>query len=236
MPSVKESTHKSLNHHQKGYEWKGPRRHKSDKNRENYLGIEPLPPEPKKRKDPKVISFELKVPKIKKTDFPYKPIAKIMPWALVGIFLLIAIILGVKHYDNPRSTSGVVEENLPASPAFETLVPETAKKVEDKPVSYDPEKQVASFKDKITGVDVTISQQALPDTFKANPEQEVEKLAKNFNANKIIYAGEVKAFSGISSEDKTQTVVFTKKNLLIFVRAVKELDKDGLVQYIINLE
>lgn len=188
------------------------------------------------KKEPKVISFELKVPKLKKPDLPYRRIA-IMGAALLAVLLIAAaVVSGVKLSKQPPAAPAAPVSGFQQAtpPPFDTLGAKTPEQTQ-KGVSYEPQKGVASFADKISGVEVIVSQQPLPDQFKQNPKQEVENLAKSFKASKVLEAKGTQAFYGTSSLDGYQTVIFTKKDLLIFIRAQQELDKDALTQYIVNL-
>lgn len=182
-----------------------------------------------------LFAFEVRFPKIRALKLPYRSIG-IITAAGVGLVIVTAgSIYGVKSFT--KSSPVEVQEIGPSQtvPSFETLAPNVNSKVE-KTATYDDEKKVASYNDKIAGTDVTVSQQPLPDSFKASPMDEVEKLAKNFKATKRINTGKVIAFTGISSEDGTQTVIFAKKDLLIFIRATKELNSNNLAAYIDNLK
>lgn len=194
-----------------------------------------------KKNGSKTISFELKLPHVKKPRLPkiHMPFPSnrrtAMPTAAVGfVLLLIAGAVGINHLNKSSGTLGSNTEIKQTAPTFETLAP-PEKEVKEQPVSYDEEKGVASFAHKIGDTDVTVSQQPLPNSFKTNPDREVENLAKSLKASRVITAGEVKAYSGFSSEDGSQTVLFTKNKLLIFIRAQKAIKDDALAQYILSL-
>lgn len=198
-----------------------------------YEGRQTIKPAPaKSEKSPKVISFELKVPSFKKSGSPYRRISKAAGVAIACLLIAGAIIAGVKHFQKSPSVYSTNNE------IQQTTLPsgeQAAGKVKTQ-ASYEQQKSVVSNMDKIAGIGVTVSRQPLPETFKEQPEQEVEKLAQSFKANKVIEAKGTKAFYGISSEDGSQTVVLTKKGLLIFIRAQKELDKEALTQYLIDFK
>jgi hypothetical protein len=158
--------------------------------------------------------------------------------AVLGSLLILVVGFKTATYllnrsPNKAETYSEADQGLKFKPLSS---PQKSQTAPDSELTFDPNKKVASFKDKIGGVNIVVSQQTLPANFKEKSEEKVEELAKNFNATKLIYAREVKAFSGTSSEDGSQTIIFTKKDLLIFIRAAKEVDRDGLVQYIVDLK
>ncbi len=220
---------------------------------------EPLPATPKAKssatkKAPKIVSIELKLPKIKRPKLP--PMPKLTSWAkrvkqvklarlprrriLVAAAVLVVILLGFAVFmslnnKNEGTVSSTVTDVKPATPTFDTVLPQTAE--QSKPATgFDPEKGVASYGDKIAGINVTVSQQPLPVSFKQDPDGEILKLATNLKATKLIEAPGIKAYTGTSSQDGTQTVIFAKKDLLIFIRATKPLTKEQIVHYIVSLD
>lgn len=162
--------------------------------------------------------------------------------SLAALAVLLVLVAGINKLNNKQDVSsdtGGAATGTAANavkPEFNSLVPEGKDSdFEASKVRYDSEKKVASFEDTIIGVGITLSQQQLPENFKSDPEAEVQKIAENFGAREVIYAGEVKAFSGVSAKGP-QTVIFSKHDLLIFIKSNEKLDKDGLIQYIIDLK
>lgn len=102
-------------------------------------------------------------------------------------------------------------------------------------VEYDPEKRVASFMDKIGEVQITVSQQPVPDTFKAGPDEELDKLAKNLGATEIIVESNPKAYIGPSAQGP-QTAVFHKQGLLVFIYSRTEVFKEDWASCITLLD
>lgn len=188
----------------------------------------------KSPKSSKVISFELQVPRFRKPGVPYRRMFMAAGLAAAGLLIAGAAITAVKYFQKPASVYSGNNEIQPAAaaaPSGEQPSGQPASKA-----SYEEQKSVVSYPDNIAGVGVTVSRQPLPEAFKEQPEQEVEKLAQSFKANKVIDAKGTKAFYGLSSEDGSQTVLLTKKDLLIFIRAHTELNQEALTQYIIGLK
>jgi len=165
--------------------------------------------------------------------------ARLVIGTFVGLVIIVSVLVAIaqKAKQNPgENDGGGTAEQVSQTPLFSTLLPKG--KQEDGingGVRYDPIKKVVNYRDNIGGVQVTISEQALPANFGSDPGTEVEKIAKNFSADKPIYAGEVEAFYGIS-EEGPQTTIFSKKNVLVFIYAPRELDREALKKYITDLE
>ncbi len=135
--------------------------------------------------------------------------------ALCSLMLVKAVFVDSKSNNNSDEVKGIEAEKK-ERPDFAIYYPSSQKEDE---MSYDYKKKVASYPDQIDTIPITISQQKLPDTFKANPIVELEKLAKQINANtKLEAVGGINAFMGQSVRGP-QTVVFVKDQTLIFIKS-----------------
>ena len=135
--------------------------------------------------------------------------------ALSSLMLAKTVLIDSKSNNNSDEVKGI-EAKKNEKPDFAIYYPTNEK---TKEMSYDANKKVASYPDQIDTIPITISQQKLPDTFKANPIVELEKLAKQINANtKLEAVGGVNAFMGQSVRGP-QTVVFVKDQTLIFIKS-----------------
>ena len=204
--------------------------HKFAPKEEHYLGIKPLPPEPEP--DRKVVSFEVKIPHLSvPKPFKEKLNKKMVSRTVItatALLLIAGILYGIGALINKPQTKPDDNSVLLETPG------ETDGAINNS--SKGPSKDVVTLADKIAGADVTVTKQPLPNSFKGNPEQELEKQARNLKATTVVYAGEVKAFSTKMAENLSQRVMFIKNDLLIFIYSKKGLDRDGLVQYIIDLD
>ncbi len=149
---------------------------------------------------------------------PSKKVINISLIALIALSsLMIAktVFVDSKSNNNSDEVKGI-EAKKNEKPDFVIYYPTNEK---TKEMSYDANKKVASYPDQIDTIPITISQQKLPDTFKANPIVELEKLAKQINANtKLEAVGGINAFMGQSVRGP-QTVVFVKDQTLIFIKS-----------------
>lgn len=192
-------------------------------------------PPPQVKKARKAVSFELRIPELNPPKLPYKRLALVLAAIAGAILIIVGLFIGAKNLSKSQPVGVHEIEQRQAEPTFETLAPPVSQKTE-KAVAFDEEKKVASFNDKIGETGVTVSQQPLPDNFKSNAAEETEKLARSFKATRVITANDIRAYTGLSSETGTQTVVFTKNGLLIFIHASQELNNDALARYIIDLK
>jgi hypothetical protein len=151
----------------------------------------------------------------------------------LGALLLIFAFSSQSGFKKPSSQ---VLGGQPASPTFDTLVPnDDAKLTTSGNVAFNKEKQVASFTDTIDEVPITVSQQALPERFQKNPKDELAKFAEDLNAREKIEVGNVTAYSGVS-EKGPQTIVLIKNQVLLFITADKKLPQAQLIGYIDSLK
>lgn len=156
--------------------------------------------------------------------------------------VLITSFTGLKALGGRKNDSGKVDVatgvlgDAAREPEFETVLPDGNKDatLSDR-FAYDAEKKVASFTDKINGVPITVSQQPLPPNFQEDPDGQVEKLAKNFNATKKISANGETAYLGTSAQGP-QSLVMRKSNLLVFIFSEQEISEQIWGEYIARLE
>ena len=129
-------------------------------------------------------------------------------------------------------------EKLPEEkPDFAILVP-GSKKLQDlnlKRVS--PQGTAATFVyvDEVDRVQINVSQQELPERLKTNQDQELEKIAKDFQASNIIQIDEMKVYHGYSEKGNKQSLVFIKENSFVLIAALGKVSDDAWVGYITSL-
>lgn len=171
-----------------------------------------------------------KLPDINLTKFQQRALIAVMA---VGVISAVAVPIYVKKQDN--GTTGVLGQ-ASETPSFKAVLPDgkESETTSDK-VAYDAQRKVASYTDMVGGIKVTVSQQALPETFKDSPEEKVKKLAESFAANEVISTSSPTAYLGTSVKGP-QTVIFTKNGLLIFIQSAQKIDKPDWAEYITKLQ
>lgn len=190
---------------------------------------------PQAKKDKKNIKLSLdislphlpKTPKLRRKEL-YLGLA-VMLVIVLGLSIA-ATVKGKKDKGTHDVLGGTVQE-----PEFDTILPEGKKEnTAGGEIGYDEAKKVVSFTDTIGNVSVTVSQQPLPDSFKAHPDDEVKKLAESFSANEVISESSPKAYLGTSVKGP-QTVIFQKQGLLVFIQSDRSIEKSEWATYITKL-
>ncbi len=132
--------------------------------------------------------------------------------------------------DKPAVLAGSTEKAN-----FEYSLPDGDATGADGEIKYDSTKNIVNFKDEIGGVPITISQQPLPSSFKDDTDAKVKKLAEDFSATKTIATANPTAYIGTSIKGP-QTVIFSKKDLLVFIQSTKVIEDRDWAEYITNLK
>lgn len=189
------------------------------------------------------VSINISIPRLSLK----KPSIKIPPallarkkWAVAGVAIII-VAAGVttaflmktdsgKDADKP----GVLAENTQKAD-FAYSLPKGNSEGLDGAVKYDAQRKVVNYKDSIGGVEITISQQPLPEAFKQDTEAKVKKIAEEFSATKTIATANPTAYIGTSAKGP-QTVIFSKKDLLVFIQSTKVIDDHDWAEYITSLQ
>jgi hypothetical protein len=84
--------------------------------------------------------------------------------------------------------------------------------------SYDGSKNTYSFTDTVGGKSILVSQQPVPNKFK-NATEAVMTVAQSLGANESTSTDDGTAYIASDSKSNSQTVVFTKNNLLLFIQS-----------------
>ena len=91
------------------------------------------------------------------------------------------------------------------------------------------------FVDSVAGVSVNVSQQPLPGKFKNNLTNEMTNLARAYNANVKLDANGTKVYVGTSAKGP-QSVIFSKKGLLVLIKSWATLEDGTWITYINSLQ
>lgn len=146
--------------------------------------------------------------------------------AIIGI-----LVVGILLYQHRAGTAT-------SSPDYQTVLPKGAgietfggwQRVS--PPGQDP---VFAYADTINEVPISVSQQPLPESFKADTDKNVAELAKKFNATIEIDAGGTKIYVGTSAKGP-QSAILTKNNLLILIKSQEKINTQTWVQYVESLQ
>lgn len=124
-----------------------------------------------------------------------------------------------------------------ASPDFQTVLP-AGKSVGQfggwkrvSPAKADP---VFAYEDSVDGVTISVSEQQLPASMKADAIDAVASLATKFNATDQITAGNTTAYVGTSAKGP-QSVLLTKNNLLVMIKSESKIADKSWSAYVQSL-
>ena len=118
-------------------------------------------------------------------------------------------------------------------------IAESETRKDEQGIAFDPDRGVASFRDVIQGYVVTVSQQPLTDEQKLDQDAFLETVAVNLFAQGSFTSekGPVHYTIPLPDVDPSQTIMFTHKDLLIFVRTQGvELDSIVWERYVNSLQ
>lgn len=164
---------------------------------------------------------------------------------IAGVVLIGAIgVIGWQVYGDRQASSGATASEAASQagsdkgPAYDTLLPE-GKTIEqlggwgrvsppDKPPAY-------AFIDSFKGTQLSVSQQALPEAFKADVAGSVSKLAAQFSAKESVKVGDTPVYIGTSAKGP-QSVMFVRDELLVLIKSSSKLANEDWQQYIANLK
>lgn len=91
-----------------------------------------------------------------------------------------------------------------------------------------------AFKDTIDGVDIIVTEQSLPDTFRSDVDGKVAELGKSYGATQRIPASGASVYVSHPSKG-TQYVIASKYDLLILIKADALISNDSWVGYLSSL-
>ncbi len=161
---------------------------------------------------------------------------------IVGIVIFNASHFLGKHPINntiASSNQQVTSTSLPkGTPDYSTVLP-SGKSIESlggwSRVSPPDKNPVYAYADKIGDVQIAISEQPLPDTFRSNISSSIEQLAKGYAATDKITVGSITAYIGTSGQGP-QSVILTKNDLLILIKSTNKIDDTHWGNYINSLQ
>jgi len=163
-----------------------------------------------------------------------------------GLTSIALLVLGggfIIFRDSPQpqgTVKAVVDEKpnvVREEPDFPIVTSDTADL--EQGLYFDSSKGVATFRDKIKSVPVTVSQQPLNDQQKLNPAGELEKVAVQLSAGISIKTklGTVYITTPDPEVSKDQAALFMTNDLLIFVKtAGVSISTEGWVEYINSIK
>jgi hypothetical protein len=170
-------------------------------------------------------------------------------WLRVGIIAVTAAIVvivfnllsnGSTAQPSGNSAAAVGPPQLTrGTPNYNTVLP-TGKSIAQlggwtriSPPGKDP---VYTYVDKINGVQINVSEQPLPDEFKADTANKISQLASSYNAtDKFTATNNVTVYIG-SLDNGSQSVILSKDHLLILIKSTGPLTNNQWAAYVASLQ
>ncbi len=156
----------------------------------------------------------------------------LMTGAAVVLVIIAALLLTSRLQ---QSGNGV---NTTTAPTFATLLPK-ASSIESlggwqKGTSPNGDTYY-SFKDTVDGVTVRVTEQLLPASFANDLQKKTAEIAEGYNATRTLPIDTPVSYIGVSAKGQ-QSVIFTKKKLLVLIASETTIPDDAWVKYIESLE
>lgn len=164
--------------------------------------------------------------------------------ALILILVISGVVITTIHNNQKDaksvagvSTTGQTNEQIDIpeeAPKYKILYPGTKdSNTVGRIVRITPPNQSPAYTyvDNLGGIQINVTQQELPDSFKTDQEGQLDKLAKANNQNEIIQVDSIKVYSGQSTKG-AQSITFIKGNLLIFIKSGNKISDEAWVAYI----
>jgi hypothetical protein len=155
---------------------------------------------------------------------------------LVGVTLVAIALIGIGVAVLRPAAKDTSQVSLVQETGFQTILP-AGRTIASlggweriSPVNTAP---VYAFADTIDEVTVSVSQQPLP--FSGAINEQVAQLASAYSATNAIDADNTKVYIGTSAKGP-QSVIFTKKDLLVLIKSQAKIENDSWKRYISSLQ
>ncbi len=153
------------------------------------------------------------------------------------VILLIVTIFAVANWPRPHAAKPKATSQETAAPQYQTVLP-SGKTIKDlggwQKLTPPNGSSFYAFTDSLDKVAINVTQQQLPKSFQSNTNQKVADLAKSYNATSKLNVSGLTVYIGISARGP-QSVIFTKDNLLVFIKSERKIANDSWERYITSL-
>lgn len=150
-------------------------------------------------------------------------------WPALAAVILLGGIVALAIYLWPQ--------DQPLAPTHNVVIPQS-KSVEElggwqrvSPPDSDP---VFAYSDQVDEIDISVSQQPIPQSFANNTSERVKELAESYSATTTFKAGDIDVYIGRSSKGP-QSLIFVRDGLLVLIKSQDTLDQKTWTNYIVNL-
>lgn len=158
----------------------------------------------------------------------------------VSFFLVKSLVSSDTSKDTPGVLSAGTETTQDGrteeQPTFKVLYPSDKADLEAVTRKSPSGVLLHTYRDSIDGVEIEVTQQELPASFKDSPVTELEKVAKNFQAVNVIQIDESLVYHGLDEKTGVQSLFAVKSDTLISIRSSQKLSDDKWAGYILSLK
>ncbi|MEO5691360.1 MAG: hypothetical protein ABIQ64_04190 [Candidatus Saccharimonadales bacterium] len=173
-----------------------------------------------------------------KSHVSIKKIIIVLAIFLTGYYA--ATHLGIPPKKIMQQTGGTSAQPVGGtSPAYNTLLPPDTS-IEKlggwQRVSPPDGNPVFAYIDTVDRIQITVSQQPLPDDFSSDPDKEVKDLALGFNASNRRVADDATVYFIGTSTKGPQSVILAKQKTLILIKSMAQIKDASWSRYIASLQ
>jgi hypothetical protein len=144
--------------------------------------------------------------------------------------------------EKPGTTTKIGSDQQPVGgtkPSYNTILPK-GKNINDfggwSRVSPPTSNPVFAYVDTLERVQISVSEQPMPENFSNNPDEDVKDLALNFNAKERVVADDATIYFIGTSTKGPQSIIFTKKGVLILIKSPVQIKNEAWSKYIAELQ
>jgi hypothetical protein len=178
---------------------------------------------------------------------------KTIPWSKRRLVILVGLLLivgyagthwpkGARPQPNTtkNGTTNDKSTELPRNqtPKFKTVLP-AGKTIDEyggwTRISPPDRDAVFAYPDKLAGIPITVSEQPLPGGPTSTTEEDISKIASDFQAKETLKVEGITVHIGTSSKGP-QSVIFTKNGQLILIKTTSKISNEKWAEYISSLE
>lgn len=137
-----------------------------------------------------------------------------------------------------QATAGATTAVL-AQPDFSPVVPKDKPQLatpDDKVSKFDGTKDSYVYEDTLGGTQLIVSEQPMPTTYGATPEDNLAKIASKLGAKQQLSSGLGTAYLASNTVNNSQTIIATNGKVLIFVQSSFQHDTSAWVAYLSTLQ
>lgn len=150
---------------------------------------------------------------------------------VIGLVIIIVVIgFVIENFINRSHTTSLTGLNYQTVSPGNTSIDKLDWRVLNPPTG----EAVFAFADKIGDISINVTEQPIPESFKPNVADKVSEFAKQKSMTSELSANGTKIHIGISSKGP-QSTVFTKNDLLIFIKSQSKIEDKDWISYVNSL-